>query len=38
VAVPDVKVHIGSMFGGTVLDVLLCVRWRVDYAGLAVSI
>jgi len=35
---PDVKVHIGSRLGGMVLDVLLCMRWRVDYAGLAVSV
>jgi hypothetical protein len=30
VVVPDVKVHIGSRLGGTVLDTLLCMWWRVD--------
>jgi len=38
VVVPDVKVHIGSRLSGTVVDVVLCMRWRVYYGGLAVSV
>jgi len=28
----------GSRLGGSVPDVLLCMRWRVDYGGLVVSV
>jgi hypothetical protein len=39
VLIPDVKVHMGSRLGGTVVvDVLFCMRWRVHYGGLAVSV
>jgi hypothetical protein len=38
VVVPDVKVHIGSRLGGTVVVVFLCMRGRVYYGGLAVSV
>ena len=38
VVVTDVKGHMGSRVDDTVVDVVLCMRWRVHYGGLAVSV